>query len=111
MKEVLGAADSRNGICIRLTHERWAHIVEAHDYMAGLHDWVLETLAEPHTIVAGWTESLVATRHYAQTPITEKHVVVVYREVDADDGFVITAFMTSNINKVWKRGILWQRSK
>ncbi len=111
MNEVLGAVDSQNDARIRLTYERWAHIVEAHDYMAGLHDWVLETIAEPDVIVTGWTGSLVATRHYPRTPITEKYVVVVYREVGDDDGFVITAFMTSKIDKVWKRGILWQRSK
>jgi len=36
---------------------------------------------------------------------------VVYREIGPTDGFVITAFMTSKAEKVWKRGILWQRLK
>lgn len=111
MEGVLAVADSRNGVSIRLTHERWGHIVEAHDYMAGLHDWVLETVADPDTIIKGWTRSLIATRHYPETPINEKHLVVVYREIGPMDGFVITAFMTSEVEKVWKRGILWQRSK
>ncbi|MFQ5596280.1 MAG: hypothetical protein ACE5HA_19225 [Anaerolineae bacterium] len=111
MEGVLAVADSRNGVVIRLTHERWAHIVEAHDYMAGLHDWVLETVADPDDIIQGWAGSLIATRRYPETPITEKHLVVVYREIDSTDGFIITAFMTSHIEKVWKRGILWQRSK
>ena len=111
MEGILAVADSRNGLSIRLTYERWGHIVEAHDYMAGLHDWVLETVADPDTIIKGWTGSLIATRHYPETPITEKHLVVVYREIGPADGFVITAFMTSKVEKVWKRGILWQRSK
>ena len=110
MEGVLAVADSRNGVSIRLTHERWGHIVEAHDYMAGLHDWVLETVADPDAIIEGWTTSLIATRHYSSTPITEKHLVVVYREIDALDGFVITAFMTSRVDKVRKRGVVWQRS-
>ncbi|NOZ06363.1 MAG: hypothetical protein GXP41_08455 [Chloroflexi bacterium] len=96
---------------IRLTYERWGHIVEAHDYMAGLHDLVVETVAEPDTIVVGWSGSLIATRYYLETPITEKHLIAVYRETKPTDGFIITAFMTSKVEKVWKRGILWQRSK
>jgi YD repeat-containing protein len=107
---MLGSANSPNGVPVRLTYERWGHIVEAHDYMAGLHDWVLETVAEPEVIASGWTGSLIATRHFSPTPISDKHLVVVYREVDRDNGFVITAFLTSKIEKVWKRGILWQRS-
>lgn len=110
MEGILGVTDSLNSVPIRLTYERWAHIVEAHDYMAGLHDRVLETVAEPDVIVRGWKESSIATRYYPQTPITEKHLVAVYREIDPTDGFVITAFMTSKVEKVWKRGTLWQRS-
>jgi hypothetical protein len=107
--QILGLADSRNGVPIRLTHERWSHIVEAHDYMAGLHEWVLETIADPDAIVTGWEGSLIATKHYPSTPITEKDMIVVYRELDPADGFVITAFMTSKVEKVRQRGLLWQR--
>ena len=37
---ILGKAVSKNSVSIRLTAERWAHIVEAHDYMAGFHERV-----------------------------------------------------------------------
>jgi hypothetical protein len=33
----MDAAISRNGVTIRLTEERWFHIVETHDEMAGRH--------------------------------------------------------------------------
>ena len=36
---------SRNGVPIRLTDERWAHIVEEHAELAGLCPEVLETIA------------------------------------------------------------------
>ena len=111
MEQTLASADSHSGVPVRLTYERWGHIVEAHDYMAGLYDWVLETVADPDALVAGWAGSIVATRHYPYTPITEKYLIVIYRELSTIDGFVITAFLTSKIEKVWKRGILWQRSK
>ena len=44
---------SVNGVPVRLTGERWAHIVEAHDEMAGRINEVLETVAEPEWISAG----------------------------------------------------------
>ena len=107
---ILGKAVSKNGVSIRLTSERWSHIVEAHDYMAGLHEWVLTAIAEPDFIAWGWEKSLIAIQHILNTPIGEKHLIVVYREVTGEDGFVITAFMTSNARKVLKRGVIWQRS-
>jgi len=110
-ESALGSAYSRNNVLIRLTHERWVHITESHDYMAGLHEWVLETIAEPDVIAQGWRGSLVAARHYERTPISEKDMVVVYKEASAQDGFVITAFMTSRVEKVLKRGIVWQRRR
>ncbi|MHC1599717.1 MAG: hypothetical protein ACXQS5_02720 [Candidatus Methanospirareceae archaeon] len=38
---------SVNGVPIRLTDERWTHIVENHDDMAGYYFDVLETVANP----------------------------------------------------------------
>ena len=110
MSALLGLVTSRNGVPIRLTAERWAHIVEAHDYLAGLHEWVLEVIADPDAIAVGWEGTLIATQHRTETPLGEKDVIVVYREEGTDDGFVITAFMTSRVDKVWKRGVIWQRS-
>ena len=99
---------SVNNVPIRLTHKQWAHLVESHDYMAGNVDIVLETLAEPDFVAQGWREELIALRHYPKTVITEKHAVVVYRELAAD-GFVITAFFTSRPDKILKRGVIWQK--
>lgn len=106
---------SRSGAIIRLTAERWTHVVEAHDYMAGLHEWVLEAVADPDAICEGWDDSLIALQHRAKTPITSKDLVVVYCEVaslqgtEHSDGFVITAFMTSKPERIRERGILWAR--
>jgi len=101
--------ESINNVPIRLTYRQWAHITENHDYMAGCLDLVIETLSEPDLIVKGWTDELLAVRHYPQTVITEKHVVVIYKEITETDGFAVTAFMTSKLSKLLKRGVLWQR--
>lgn len=106
--DVIEIIDSRNNVPIRLTYKQWAHIVEAHDYMSGCLDIVIETLSEPDCIARGWTDELIALRHYAETVISEKTVIVVYKELNGD-GFVITAFMTSRPEQILRRGVLWQK--
>jgi hypothetical protein len=53
---------SRNGVPIRLTDERWAHIAEEHCEMAGLRPEVLETIGNPTRILAGGEGELLAMR-------------------------------------------------
>ncbi len=50
---MIGTVILKNGKELRLTAERWSHIVEAHDYMAGNQDLVFETLEVPDYIVGG----------------------------------------------------------
>lgn len=93
---------------MRLTHERWSHIVESHDYLAGHLDLVVETASNPDCVVTGLRDELLAVKRYDETAIGAKHVVVAYKE-QGQDGFIITAFMTSKIDKLLKRGIQWQK--
>jgi hypothetical protein len=80
---------SKNGVPIRLSDERWAHITEEHYELAGLRLEVMETIPQPERVLAGGAGELLAVRE------TEpgKWLVAVYREFK-DDGFVITAFLT-----------------
>ena len=103
-------AVSKNGTRIRITDERWTHVVESHDYMAGNRELVVETLEDPDAIVRGRKGELIALRHYSATSISEKHVVAVYREI-GNDGFLITAFMTSAPETIQRKGMLWQRPR
>lgn len=98
---------SKNNVPIRLTNERWAHITESHDYMAGCMDYVLETIDDPDYIVGGPEKELIALRYYQDLG---KHVVVVYKEVSANDGFVITSFITSKYKKILEGEIKWRKS-
>jgi hypothetical protein len=93
---------SVNQIPIRLTAERWAHIVEEHCELAGLRLEVLETVAGPEAVLAGGAGELLATREIAP----EKHLAVVYRELE-NDGFIITAFLTSKIKVLKRRTQIW----
>lgn len=107
MKEdIIGEAISINGVNIRLTFERWYHISESHRELTGLTFEVLETVNRPDVIVKGLTEELLALRK-----INKKYLVSIYKEINKKDGFIITAFYTSDLNSLLKkRKIIWQRS-
>jgi hypothetical protein len=93
-------AFSVNGVPIRLTAERWLHIVEARDELAGRLDEILAAIEEPDWITRGYRGSLVAWKGYRRG----RYLAVIYRELGRDDGFVITAFFT---RKARKGGKLW----
>ena len=95
-------ATSKNGIPIRLTDERWAHITDEHGELRGLRLEVMQTIAEPIRIFAGGAGELLAIRELE----LGKYIVVVYREVE-EDGFVITAFLTRQIRSLERRKQLW----
>jgi hypothetical protein len=95
---------SRKGVPIRLTDERWAHITEEHCELAGLRLEILETVANPSRILAGYKDELLAVRELNPG----KHLVVVYREM-AIDGFIVTAFLTSRSKSLDRRLQVWSK--
>lgn len=100
-------ADSVNGVPVRLTEERWQHISERHPEMGSEQEKILETIASPEKVLQGDSGELLAVRFYPQTPLTSKFLVVAYREVAADDGFILTAYFTNRLST--RRVILWTR--
>ena len=107
-RDVLASVGSVMDHTIRLTYHQWVHITESHDYMVGNREKVLETIADPDQLVTGDRGATIALRHYATTSITEKTCVVIYR--DEEDGFIITAFLTSRPDKVIRRRqSIWKR--
>ncbi|MCI2429993.1 hypothetical protein LM604_05015 [Candidatus Acetothermia bacterium] len=94
---------SKHGVPIRLTEERWLHITEEHSEMAGDYFDVLETVQNPQTVYAG-----NAGEHLAVKEIEPgKYMVVVYKEMGGEDGFIITAFLTRRIKQIERRAKLW----
>ncbi len=91
---------SVHGVPIRLTAERWLHIVEARDDLVGREDDVLSTVRNPDWITKGYRGSLIAWKGFGR----KGYLAVVYKELGRDDGFIITAFFTRSSkkrNKVW----------
>lgn len=94
---------SQGGVPIRLTEERWFHIVENHDDLAGHYDDVLDTVENPEVILKGYGGALIAVKEAGR----RKQLAVVYKELSRDDGFIITAYFTSRIGRrsiVWRKG-------
>lgn len=91
---------------IRLTNERWNHIIRRHPELDGQKEKVLETINKPDFIQVGDMDDLLAIRHYLNTPLTTKYLVVVYKELEEKEGFIITAFFTNHPSK--RRKIKWK---
>ncbi len=94
------------GVPIRLTEERLSHIERRHPEMKGQEDLVLETVSSPDYVQEGDAETLIAIKRYAKTPMTEKFCAVAYKEINKDDGFIVTAYFTSKPAE-WRR-IKWK---
>lgn len=101
---MIESVTSKNGISIRLTDERWAHVTEEHCELAGMRLDVLETVVNPARVLVGGDGELLAVREFEPG----KCLVVVYRELH-DDGFIITAFLTRRIRSLNRRTQIWPK--
>jgi len=99
---------SVNDVPIRLTDERWTHIVENHDDIAGYYFDVLEIVTNPTWIFKGDEDELWAVKLISK----RKAILVIYKELkEQNDGFIITAFFTTKIQKLLRRRIIWQQQQ
>lgn len=104
---ILGTAISKHGVTIRLTDERWLHITYSHKEI-GLTAFplVLETIEAPDVILEGDSNELLAAK---KRNGGKDWIVVVYKETDANDGFVLTAYVTTDFRWLLKRKIVWNK--
>lgn len=92
---------------VRLTDERYEHLMSDHPEMAEQIDKVRETLLNPGKVVRSRTDPQVELfyQFYQTTPVTQKFLCVVVKAF-TDDAFIITAYFTSTI----KQGeMLWEK--
>lgn len=71
-----------------------------------MRDQVLETVNVPEIIRAGDFGELPAIRRYEKTPLTNKCLIVAYREVSDDDGFILTAYLARRPST--RRKVIWK---
>ena len=88
-------AYSVNNVPIRLTEERWEHIVDNKPYMYAFEEAIFQAIEEPTLILAGYAGARVAVLSLGR----ERFLHVVYKEVSSYDGFVVTAFVSRTYNR------------
>jgi hypothetical protein len=99
---ILGIADSVNGVPIRLTDERWEHILYRRPEMASFTDTVLDAVGDPEYILRGYKGTQIAVVHLGE----RSYLNVVYRELSQTEGFIITARIEPQLHRskiIWRR--------
>lgn len=95
-------AYSVNGVPIRLTEERWFHIVENHDDLAGHYDDILNAIESLDFVLRGYKGAQIAIKGIAR----RRYLAVVYKELNKNDGFLLSAYITTKIKKGF---IIWRK--
>jgi hypothetical protein len=101
---ILGIAHSINAVPIRLTDERWEHILDSHPELASYRETLLDGVEDPEYILRGNKGTLIAIVHLGE----RCYLNVVYRELSLADGFIITARFERQLDKskiIWRRDI------
>lgn len=99
--------ESWNGVPVRLTGERWQHIIHRHPEMVDQRDRICETVSIPDYVQQGDFGELLAIRAYPDTPFGPRDLVVIYREMSFRDGFILAAYFSRRPSA--SRVILWKR--
>jgi hypothetical protein len=95
-------AISVNNVPIRLTDERWNHIIDGHADLANYRGDVLDVVQYPDEVRSGYGGALIALRGYGK----QRYLAVIYKEISANDGFIITARF---VRKKTGGRILWRK--
>ena len=82
---------SKAGVPVRLTDERWFHIVENHDEVAGYYEQVLEAVEDPDLILEGYGGALIAAKALGR----RKYLMVVWYIESCDERMVLSSPHTS----------------
>jgi len=98
---------SRNGVPIRITDERLKHMFKNHPEMEKEVDKIVETIENPELILEGDFGELLAVKFYNESPVSKnKYLIVAYKEINQEDGFILTAYFARRLSK--RRKILWK---
>jgi hypothetical protein len=112
---VIAAVTSANNVPIRLTEERWFHIMEYHRELEAFQSEILLAIANSDRLYfspPSLEPNFAAVKVFAR--LVEfglaRNLVVHYREVSPSNGFILTALVMSD-KRLNRRFKLWQRLK
>lgn len=110
--DLVAIVRSTNNVIIRITKERWEHIITRHPLEEHLSD-ILTTITTPEMIFVppeGYPQQKLAIKSFKS--FIEKglalNLTVHYKELPSEDGFLITAFVISQkrlerMMRKWKK--------
>jgi len=115
MPGVIAVVTSTNSVPVRLTEERWFHIMEYHRELALFQPEVLLAIANPDKLYfspPSLEPNFAAVKVFAR--VVEfglaRNIVVHYKEVSPPNGFILTALVMSD-KRLSRRFRLWRRLK
>lgn len=95
---------SKNGVSVRITEERWKYIVLMHPSLNNKKSQVLNSVKNPDYILKGKAGEMLAVLILSN----KWYLVVVYKE-EVNDGFIITAFETTDVRWLFKKEKIWSK--
>lgn len=99
---ILGISHSINGVPIRLTDERWEHILDSHPELASYRETLLDAVENPDYILASRRGALAAVVVLGRKAFLH----VFYVEKGRHDGFILSARVTEKMDRakiVWRK--------
>ena len=99
---ILGIAHSVNGVPIRLTDERWEHILDSHPELASFRETILDAVENPDYILTSRRGALAAVVVLGRKAFLH----VFYVEKGRHDGFILSAYLEGEMDK---RKIVWRK--
>lgn len=104
---ILKAVLSKNGVSIRLTSERWFHITTSHrEIDPKSYFSILDVVKDPDLILKGDLRELLAVKKKTRK---DTWIVVAYKEVSLKDGFILTAYFTTDSRWLFRREVVWSK--
>jgi len=98
---ILDIVESIDGVPIRLTAERWEHILEEHPEMSGFYERILTAIENPTFVLRAHRGSKSAVVNFGR----KRWLHVVYREINARDDFIISAYFKFDYDE---NLVIWQ---
>lgn len=92
---ILDIVKSNDDVSIRLTDERWEHILEQHPEMSGYYERMLRTVENPMFVLRAHHGSKNALNNFGR----KRWFHVLYREINRSDGFIISAYFKSDYDE------------
>jgi hypothetical protein len=60
-------------------------------------------------ILKGVSDEVRAVRFFQETHVGPRYIMAAYKELGDGGGFIITAYKTSKVDKIVRRGVVWKK--